>query len=326
MPVVGRLRPGASIDQAGSEARLLQSRLPALFPWPMPSNWNADVDRGCAAARHGRGRADAAAPAARRCGAGAWHRVRQCRQPPAVARRHAGRRNGGPRRAWRRTPANHPPAAHRERASGVRRGRAWNRAGRLRPQRAQGGASRRHAAAGRGLAGLAGARVCGALAIAAAMIFGLAPAFHAARLTLTDSLKSGSRGGSASGAQRVRGALVVGEVALAAMLVVASGVLIRSFWNLSHVNPGFRSERVLTMRDQSERHVLRQRGSVCQLPSSIPRSRSCPSGTERRRPHQHAAARRPDRQALGHVQDFVAGRTSPSRCSGSTSSRPTTFV
>ena len=87
-----------------------------------------------------------------------------------------------------------------------------------------------------------------ALAIVAAIAFGLAPAFHAARLTLTDSLKSGARGGSASGAQRVRRALVVGEVALAAMLVVASGVLIRSFWRLSHVNPGFASDSVLTMR------------------------------------------------------------------------------
>ena len=75
-----------------------------------------------------------------------------------------------------------------------------------------------------------------ALAIVAAIAFGLAPAFHAARLTLTASLKSGARGGSASGAQRVRRALVVGEVALAAMLVVASGILIRSFWRLSHVN------------------------------------------------------------------------------------------
>ncbi len=86
------------------------------------------------------------------------------------------------------------------------------------------------------------------LAVAAAIAFGLAPAFHAARLTLTDSLKSGARGGSASGAQRVRRALVVGEVALAAMLVVASGILIRSFWRLSHVDPGFRSGGVLTMR------------------------------------------------------------------------------
>ena len=44
MPVVGRLRPGVTTAAAGAEARLLQSRLPALFPWPMPADWNADVD------------------------------------------------------------------------------------------------------------------------------------------------------------------------------------------------------------------------------------------------------------------------------------------
>ena len=82
-----------------------------------------------------------------------------------------------------------------------------------------------------------------ALAIVAAIAFGLAPAFHAARLTLTDSLKSGARGGSASGAQRVRRALVVGEVALAAMLVVASGIRFAVSRRLSHVHPGFGSDR-----------------------------------------------------------------------------------
>jgi putative ABC transport system permease protein len=87
-----------------------------------------------------------------------------------------------------------------------------------------------------------------ALAIAAGVAFGLTPALHAARAALTDSLKSGGRGGSSPGSQRVRSLLVIGEVALATMLVVASGILIRSFWKLSHVNPGFHPDGVQTLR------------------------------------------------------------------------------
>ena len=43
MPVIGRLRPGATIQQAGAEIRLFQSQVPAMFPWPMPETWNAGV-------------------------------------------------------------------------------------------------------------------------------------------------------------------------------------------------------------------------------------------------------------------------------------------
>ena len=43
MPVIGRLRPGATINQARAEIRLLQTRVFSLFPWPMPASWNADV-------------------------------------------------------------------------------------------------------------------------------------------------------------------------------------------------------------------------------------------------------------------------------------------
>jgi putative ABC transport system permease protein len=43
MPVIGRLRPGTTINQARAEIRLLQTRVSSLFPWPMPVSWNADV-------------------------------------------------------------------------------------------------------------------------------------------------------------------------------------------------------------------------------------------------------------------------------------------
>jgi len=44
MPVIGRLRPGATIQQARAEIRMFQSHVGALFPWQMPASWNADVN------------------------------------------------------------------------------------------------------------------------------------------------------------------------------------------------------------------------------------------------------------------------------------------
>ena len=43
MPVIGRLRPGSTLPQAQAEIRLFQSHVPALFPWTMPTSWNASV-------------------------------------------------------------------------------------------------------------------------------------------------------------------------------------------------------------------------------------------------------------------------------------------
>ena len=44
MPVIGRLRPGSTLQQASAEIRLFQSHVGALFPWRMPAAWNADID------------------------------------------------------------------------------------------------------------------------------------------------------------------------------------------------------------------------------------------------------------------------------------------
>jgi len=63
-----------------------------------------------------------------------------------------------------------------------------------------------------------------------------------------ESLKSGGRGAAISVSQRLRSTLVVAEVAFAVMLVLSAGLLIRSFWAISHTNPGFKSEHLLTAR------------------------------------------------------------------------------
>jgi putative ABC transport system permease protein len=81
------------------------------------------------------------------------------------------------------------------------------------------------------------------------VIFGLLPALSASRLDLNETLNdasaklSGSRAGN-----RLRGALVVGEVALTIVLLVGATLILRSFVNLSRVNPGFDPGGVLTMQ------------------------------------------------------------------------------
>jgi len=80
------------------------------------------------------------------------------------------------------------------------------------------------------------------------LFFGLAPAWHVARTDLRETLSEGGRGTSAStGTRRMRAALVVSELALAVLLLVSAGLLIRSFSRLLDVSPGFQKERLLTM-------------------------------------------------------------------------------
>jgi putative ABC transport system permease protein len=79
------------------------------------------------------------------------------------------------------------------------------------------------------------------------LLFGLAPAIQASRLNLTDALKEGDRGGS-GGRQYLRSALVVCEVALTLTLLVGAGLLVQSFRKVLHVDPGFKTNNLLTMQ------------------------------------------------------------------------------
>ena len=84
------------------------------------------------------------------------------------------------------------------------------------------------------------------LALATGILFGLAPAIHAARQEPGSTLQRGGRWGSAGG--RLRPALVVSEVALAIMLLVAAGLMLRSFAALRAVDLGMETEGILAAR------------------------------------------------------------------------------
>jgi putative ABC transport system permease protein len=83
------------------------------------------------------------------------------------------------------------------------------------------------------------------VSIAASVLFGLAPALETSRIDLTEVLKEGSRG-STTGRRLLRESMVAFEVCASLMLLIGAGLLVRSFVRLERANPGFRSENVLT--------------------------------------------------------------------------------
>lgn len=89
-----------------------------------------------------------------------------------------------------------------------------------------------------------------AVTLAVGVIFGLVPAWHATRRDLHDGMRAGSRR-TAGGSAMTRGILVVSEVALALLLLVGSGLLLRSMRQVLDVDPGFDSAHLLTVQIQS---------------------------------------------------------------------------
>ena len=115
------------------------------------------------------------------------------------------------------------------------------------------------------------------VSVATGILFGLAPALHAAKSDLASAFRGA--GGAAGGRERarVRSALIVAEVALSVVLLIGAGLMLRSFSRLTAVDPGFNPDHVLTMqfnlpstvyRTRSELDAARQR--VRQAVASVP--------------------------------------------------------
>src|SRR5260370_14879265 len=82
-----------------------------------------------------------------------------------------------------------------------------------------------------------------AISIATGVVFGLAPLMHVVRQKVYDALKSAAASTtSATSTQRFRQGLVVSELALALMLLIGTGLMVRAFWKLQEVNPGFNTK------------------------------------------------------------------------------------
>ncbi len=86
------------------------------------------------------------------------------------------------------------------------------------------------------------------ISMGAALVFGFIPALFVGRAGVNDALKEGGRTSSAAGRMGVWNALVIGEIALASMLLIGAGLAMESFVNLQRVNPGIRPDHVLTFR------------------------------------------------------------------------------
>jgi predicted permease len=248
MPVIGRLHAGANLEQARAEIKMFQAGVTKMFPWPMPARWNSDVSvlplqNGMVADVRGR--------LLKLLGAVVLVLLIACANVANLTLSRAATRE--------------KELAIRS-ALGAGRGRIATQlltesvllagfGGLLGLLFAKGGLWLLKATLPTDTPRLMDVHLdwrvlvfTGALAILTGFFFGLAPALQSSRVAPTESLKSGGRGAAVSMSQRLRSTLVIAEVAFAVMLVLSAGLLIRSFWAISHTNPGFKPERLLTAR------------------------------------------------------------------------------
>ena len=248
MPVIGRLHPDVPLQQSRAEIKIFQSRVRGMFPWQMPAAWNADVSvvplqTGLVA--------DVRLRLLMLLGAVTLVVLIACANVANLTLARAATREkeiairtalgAGRRRVARQLLTESVLLSCLGGALGIVFS-TW-------------GISVLRTVLPSDTPRLADTQMdwrvfvfTGALAILTGILSGLGPALHTSRTAGAEVLRSGGRAGTLSVSQRLRSSLVVTEVAFAVLLVIAAGLFIRSFWALSHVDPGFRSERILTAR------------------------------------------------------------------------------
>ena len=109
-----------------------------------------------------------------------------------------------------------------------------------------------------------------AVSLLTGLIFGLVPAIQASNPDLQETLKDAARGATAGvHRSRLRSLLIVSEFALALMLLISAALLMRSFWRLQNVDPGFAAENVLTARLWLPQPNLPETGPYFKHPSRV---------------------------------------------------------
>ena len=248
MPIVARLRDGATLAEAQSEIQSLSHRMIALFPYPMGRNWNAEatvVPLQQFLVSDIRNRL-----VLLQCAIGLVLLIACANVASLLLARATSRQTEMALRA----------------ALGAGRGRIVRQlltesvalalaGGVLGIELAYAAFSVLKLALPAGMSGLANVEMgwqvlafVTALSVATGLAFGLAPALSASHQGLTQALKAGARRATGTPRARVRSALIAGEVALAVVLAVSAGLLIKSLWRLAEVNPGFQPERLITLR------------------------------------------------------------------------------
>src|SRR5579884_1501181 len=313
MPVVGRLRPGATLAQARSEIRMFQSHVGELFPWHMPSDWNADVS---VVPLQNSMVSNVRARLLMLLAAVGLILLIACANVANLTLSRAATRE--------------KEVAIRS-ALGAERGRITRQllteslllallGGVVSLGMAEAGLILLKYALPADTPRLASVYIdwrvmlfTGGLAVLTGLLFGIAPALQSSRAEFTQLLRSTERGATVSISQRLRNALAVAEVAFATLLIIAAGLFIRSFWALSHVDTGFQTERIVTARITPNENFCSDTGRCLAFYRSLVEQTQATAGV-------HGAALintlplggRVAKRSLD-VEDYVvpAGRTSP---------------
>ena len=255
---VARLKPGVTLEQANADVARLLPVLPEQFPLPpgftrkmfddlklapnvCPFVQDAVGDVGQVlwiAARHGRD--------------GAAHRVRERRQPLPGPRGGPAPGVGRPDGARRQPRANRARAARRRASRSALRGRRSSAIAVAQRRRWRSSPGSRPTACRASTRSRSTASSCCSRwgsALVAALLFGVCRSSVSASRASLPSRRAGARPARARRGTATRNTLVVAEIALALVLLVVSGLMIRSFQALRSVDPGFRDpEQVQTFR------------------------------------------------------------------------------
>ena len=248
MPAIGRLRSGGAIDTAQTEMRAFQPRIAARFPWTMPASWNQNV---AVVALHAAVVGDVRPRLLLLVAGVGLVLAIACANVAnlALSRAAAREREIAIRTALGATPRRIARQLVTEcialSACGAGLGVLLATQGLAVLKRVLPADTPRLNEAALNWRVLV---FTGVLALITGCAFGLAPMLQTRRLRLRSSLDSGGRGGGCGGAGRFRRLLTVAQIAGGVMLVIAAGLLIRSLWSLSNVEPGFQSHDIVTAR------------------------------------------------------------------------------
>ncbi len=261
VPLIARLRPGVNMQQARVEIHSLAAGVWKLFPWPMPRHWNADstvISLQSDLAGDTRTRlfilfgAVAAVLVIACANVASLLLARATARRKEVAMRAA--LGAGTARIVRQLLTESVVLALVAGLIGVVLGVI--------------SLSLFRAVVPAQIPGMAEVgldwRVClfaAALSVLTGLSFGIVPALNAGRLDLVEAVKSGSQRSASTTWIALRTWLIAGEIALTVVLVVGAGLLMKSLYDLTTVNPGFNSQRILTVKVSPNESFCAQRES-----------------------------------------------------------------